>query len=356
MIAFEKKAAESHEAAEGARIALKTQVADNAAQMRENAKNTRADIEAMTKDTLDAISSEKERANTAVEGFAAEDAARQKSALDFLSAQLKIAGDAADQKFGAARQQLADDRTAADDALASATTNLNDSLAKQAALADSRFSKTVKDLAASLVETRAEIKRIETQLNGEIEKVSGEARTLKSNQLEVNMQVEAELKRIEELSNSRFTKSTKARGQLRQLMDENKQAASEEVKALETKLNTEIAEMRADNAANKLEMAKDLTDATETFYEALSTQQKAHTAATEALDAATQDAVVASASNLQTAQDMFDSKIVTLANDVASKQEEAERALARITGVVHNYAEAAATDRDNIRKETNAME
>merc|ERR1719305_1880237 len=374
MIAFEKKAAESHEAAEGARIALKTQVADNAAQMRENAKNTRADIEAMTKDTLDAISSEKERANTAVEGFAAEDAARQKSALDFLSAQLKIAGDAADQKFGAARQQLADDRTAADDALASATTNLNDSLAKQAALADSRFSKTVKDLAAarkeasdevqqfrkdfaaSLVETRAEIKRIETQLNGEIEKVSGEARTLKSNQLEVNMQVEAELKRIEELSNSRFTKSTKARGQLRQLMDENKQAASEEVKALETKLNTEIAEMRADNAANKLEMAKDLTDATETFYEALSTQQKAHTAATEALDAATQDAVVASASNLQTAQDMFDSKIVMLANDVASKQEEAERALARITGVVHNYAEAAATDRDNIRKETNAME
>merc|ERR1719355_120604 len=159
----------------------------------------------MTKNTLDAISTQREAAAKAVGEFSDEDAARQ---------------------------QLADDRAEADDALASATTNLNDSLAKQAALADSRFSKTVKDLAAarkeasnevqqfrkdfaaSLYETRAEIKKIETQLTGEIEKVSGEVTTMKANQMEINMQVDAELERIEKLSNTRFTKSTKARGQL----------------------------------------------------------------------------------------------------------------------------------------------
>merc|ERR1711988_813640 len=96
--------------------------------------------------------------------------------------------------------------------------------------------------------------------------------------------------------------------------------------------------------------------ATEKFYEALSQQQKDHADTTAALDAATEAAAAASAANLESAQAQFDSKIINLANLVASNQKAAERGLARITGVVHDYAKAAETDRENIKKETETME
>merc|ERR1711998_497714 len=176
--------------------------------------------------------------------------------------ELSKASAAAEKKFGSAREKLAENRATADQDLASAFDKLNDSLAKQAALADSRFEKTVEDIAAArkeaadevsefrkefgvaLGETTAKAKQVETKLIDDIAKISGEVISLKANQARINVQVDKELGRIEELSNHRFTESKKARGKLRGTV-----------------------------AHNKIEMAKDLTDATEKFYEKLSAQQ-----------------------------------------------------------------------------------
>jgi len=199
--------------------------------------------------------------------------------------QVELAEKDADQKFGTAYERLAADRKHADEALAGAVQKLNDNLAKQAALADSRFEKTVedienarkqaaadvtdmrKDFAVRLIAVKATVGNIQQKLVGEIGKVSGESISLKANQIRVNRRVKKEMKRVEALANKRFSESKRARGQLRQLMDENKQAASLEVKALEKELMVKIDKADAKNAANKKEMAKDLTDATEKFYE-----------------------------------------------------------------------------------------
>merc|ERR1712072_17289 len=148
--------------------------------------------------------------------------------------------------------------------------------------------------------------------------------------------VKEELERIEGLSNHRFTESKKARGKLRMLMDENKQAASEEVKALTGDLKTKLSKLRANNAANKLQMAKDLSSATKTFYEKMSNVQKANMNAVGALNTATAAAKLASENELKRAQAGFDSKIVQL------------------TGVI--TAHAAAADRQLIKDQTKAME
>merc|ERR1740138_246263 len=177
MIAFEAKAASQHAESAAARAALKSEVAENAkqvsrmikdavdtdaraqtalgqavaaklkktntqidavsAQMKVIAKKNRADIAAQNKNTLAAISKEQERAAGAVAKFSSDDAARQKAAMDFMSEQLKIAGEEVDAKFGAAHEKLASDRSHAEMALGSAVNGLNDALAKQAALADS---------------------------------------------------------------------------------------------------------------------------------------------------------------------------------------------------------------------------
>merc|ERR1712159_750396 len=96
--------------------------------------------------------------------------------------------------FGAAYEKLASDRSHAEMALASSVNGLNDALAKQAALADSRFEKTVSDI--------------------QVATVSGEVIDYRAFQLRVNRKVQKEKERIEELSNKRFSESKKARGKL----------------------------------------------------------------------------------------------------------------------------------------------
>merc|ERR1711998_223669 len=333
MIAFEAKAAQSHADSAEAREALKDEIAANAAdvsqmirdavstdaraqaslaqetaaalkdtndqitayseQMKAIAKKIEGEIAAVNEETLSAIQTEHERANAAIADFSSEDAARQASALKFLEDQLAIAAEESKQKFGTAYEKLADDRAAAEEALAGSVEGLNDSLAKQAALADSRFEKTVEDIqgarkqaadqvaqfrktfAAELYTTTALVKNAEQKLTNELEKVSAEVMTMKSEQARVNTATAEAMTRVENLANKRFSESKKARGKLRQLMDENKAAAAAEVAALTEHLHTELDKARGHNARNKLEMSKDLTDATELFYEKLAQQQKA---------------------------------------------------------------------------------
>merc|ERR1712100_67321 len=408
MIAFEAKAASQHADSAAARAALKSEIADNAKQVSRmikdavdtdaraqtalgqavaaklkktntqidavSAQMNRADIESLNKKTLAKIAKEQQHAKDAVKKFASDDAARQKAAMDFMTEQLKIAGEEVDAKFGAAYEKLASDRSHAEMALASSVNGLNDALAKQAALADSRFEKTVSDIqvarketsdavaelrsdfATELIATTALVKRVETNLADQVATVSGEVIDYRAFQLRVNRKVQKEKERIEELSNKRFSESKKARGKLRQLMDENKQAAAAEVAALAKELDTKLDKARAQNAHNRREMAKDLTESTQLFYEKLSDQQKKQMEEIEGLNAATAAATAAAAADLARAQANFDSKIVMLTNTVAANAKHAESEMTKLTGIVHNIADAAEKDRDNIRKETKAME
>merc|ERR1712196_306018 len=306
--------------------------------------------------TISKVKAQQARAAQALAKFSSADAARQKAALKFAATQLRIAEKESSQKFGGA------------------VAGLNDALAKQAALADSRFAKTVKDLSAArtqatnqvrqlrkdfatqMATVTSEVKNVETRLVGEIAVVSGEVISNKANQIRVNRRVAAELKRVVRVSDRRYSASKRARGKLKLLMDENKAAASAEVKALSTSLKTKLAKARGRNARNRREMAKDLSQATRTLYERMSNMQKRNEANTAALRGATAAAAMASANALKRAKSQFASKISMLTNVVAANAKRAERDLTRVTGVVHNIAKAAAADRKLIKDQTRAME
>jgi hypothetical protein len=351
-----------------------TQLDANAAQMKKIALATRAQIKASTAQTMKDIAEEQKRASKATADFSAADAARQAEALKFMADELAAAGEATEKKFGAAYVALAEDRSEADMALGAAVDGLNDSLAKQAALADSRFEKTVKDLAgarkqaadqvadfrkefaAGLYDTTAHVKRVESRLTGEVDKVSGEVANMRAEQLAINRHVDAELARVESLSNKRFSENKNARGKLRKLMDDNKAAAAAEIAGLSADLKTKLGKARARNAANKRTYAKSLTKATEKFYGALGKQAREQQAATDALNAATQAAASASQAAVDRAQADFETKIVSLTDTVVSHAAVAEREFSRLTGVVNDYTEASGKDRELIKDETKAME
>merc|ERR1712093_320858 len=290
-----------------------TRVDAYANRMKKQAKKARAEIKALATATVAKVRAEQARASAAVAKFTSRDAARQKAALKFAATQLQIAEKESEQKFGKAYEKLAANRGRYDKKLGAAVTGLNDALAKQAALADSRFSKTVKDLnsarrqatnqvrqlrkdfATQMATVTAEVKNVETRLVGEIAVVSGEVISNRANQMRVNRRVSAELK------------------------------------PLSTSLKNKLAKARSRNARNRREMAKDLSGATSA-------------------------AELASANALKRAKGQFASKISMLTNVISANSKRAERDLQRVTGVVHSIAKAAASDRKLIRDQTAALE
>merc|ERR1712100_637193 len=351
-----------------------TRVDAYAARMRMQAKKARGQIKALATATVAKVRAQQARAAQALAKFSYADAARQKAALKFAATQLRIAEKESSQKFGKAYEHLAANRARFDKKLGAAVTGLNDALAKQAALADSRFSKTVKDLSAArsqatkqvqqlrkdfatqMATVTSEVKNVETRLVGEIAVVSGEVISNRANQMRVNRRVSAELKRIVRVSDRRFSASKRARGKLKLLMDENKAAAAAEVRALATSLKNKLAKARSRNARNRREMAKDLSGATKALYERMSNMQKRNERNSAALRGATAAAALASVNALKRAKGQFASKISMLTNVISANSKRAQRDLQRVTGVVHNIAKAAAADRQLIRDQTAAME
>merc|ERR1711998_475776 len=93
-------------------------------------------------------------------------------------------------------------------------------------------------------------------------------------QIRTNTRTTKELKRIMTLVNDNTSKSKRARGKIRNLLNENKRAAAEEVKALDELFERKISKIRSKAASNSVEAAKDLTDATKKMYEKLADVQK----------------------------------------------------------------------------------
>merc|ERR1712159_363344 len=255
-----------------------------------------------------------------------------------------------------------------------AVSGLNDSLAKQAALADSRFAKTVKDLRAArrqatrqvaqlrksfttqMASVTSHIKDVETRVTGEISVVSAEVISLKANQMRVNRRTAAEIKRINRLANKRESEARRARGRLRLLMNENKADAAQEVKALARDTARRIGHMRARAARIRIAMARDLTRATRKLYKKMSQNQARNLARSRALSRGISASSVATRNALRRAKKMFTSKVVMLSSTVAANLKRNQADITRLTGVVQNIAKAAAADRRLIKESTKAME
>merc|ERR1712096_471668 len=277
------------------------------------------------------------------------------------------------RKFGRLYTTMAKNRAHADQSLASSVKAINDSVAKQAALADSRFSHTVKDIAAARAQARkqvsnarkafatsiaavtASVKDQETRLTGEIAVVSGEVISSRAAQIRVNRRVSAELKRITKLANARNSESIRARGKMRSLLNENKRAAHEEVKALNSLFNGKLRKIRAKAASDSLSAARDLSHATSKMYGRLARVQLKQAYLNKKLHKGIQSYSAAAAAAIKGAKRSFNSRLTTLANVVSANNKKVERGFEVLTGVIRNYKIASKKDRALLRTQTAAM-
>merc|ERR1712178_587459 len=230
-----------------------------AQRMIEHAEATKAHMKKTIDATLKEVQDEQKKAAAVAKKFTQVDAAREQSALKFVGEAIEAGKKKVEATYYKKYLALAHARSDADTALAAATRKLNDALAKQAAIMDSRFSKTVKnlntarkqagaavvqlrkDFAVSLALVSAQVYNIEGLLISSISVVSGEIISASANKYRVSLRVDREIKRILTLANVEYSQSKRARGKLKILMDENKAAASDEVAALAKSLKSKIS-------------------------------------------------------------------------------------------------------------------
>merc|ERR1712072_741060 len=293
------------------------------------AKNARIVAAQMKSDTA-AINAKLEAARKAavveLAAVNAASAARYTAVVKTVEKGVESARKWANRRFGHVYERMAKDRKTLDRNMGAAVANLNDQLAKQSALADSRFSTTVKNIKAAriaaakdvqnarkyftteIVALTSKIKQQETRLRGDIQVVSAMVISDKANQIRINGKVKAERNKIVKIANARHSSNVRARGMLRKLMDQNKAAAQEEVAAL--------AKSRHRQAGYVRSFAKDLTKATKKLHITLnkaSASQEQVLAGMKKKLAYTQ---AASAGELRATKAMFKSRVNTLVNAI----------------------------------------
>merc|ERR1712166_1178711 len=319
------------------------------------------------------IDTQKAAAKKAISAADAKSAAGFIAVANKVKSTLKKAADASDKKFTKLYTKMANQRKAIDNDLATSVTNINDSIAKQAALADSRFSKTVKSITAARAEATkqvkearedfatdlnaltAKIKKMDTKLTGEVMVVSGEVISHKAAQNKVNRHVNSEINRIEKKMNDQHTVSTRARGKLRKILDENKRAAAEEVKSLSKLFKGKIASIRSEAAGDALAAKKDLTKATFKMYGSMADAQKENLYRNKESARKIGSYSKTSLAGIAATKKEFDNQLTTLGNTIAANHKKVEKGFEVLTGVVRDYKTAGKKDRKLIRKQNKTL-
>merc|ERR1712096_108533 len=340
-------------------------------------KKTNRNIAAQMKSDTAAINAKLEAARKAavveLAAVNAASAARYTAVVKTVEKGVESARKWANKRFGHVYERMAKDRKTLDRNMGAAVANLNDQLAKQSALADSRFSTTVKNIRAAriaaakdvqnarkyftteIVALTSKIKQQETRLRGDIQVVSAMVISDKANQIRINGKVKAERNKIVKIANARHSSNVRARGMLRKLMDQNKAAAQEEVSALAKHSYAALAKTRHRQAGYVRSFAKDLTKATKKLHITLnkaSANQEQVLAGMKKKLAYTQ---AASAGQLRATKAMFKSRVNTLVNAITANAASAQRGIRHLTKVARNWKHADAADRKLIRVQRSAM-
>merc|ERR1711881_663712 len=305
--------------------------------------------------------------------------AGEKSAAGFASVNRKInaamkkANKAAKARFAKLFMKMSKQRKKSNQQLNSEVHKMNRNIAKQAALEDSRFQKTVKNIKAAraaatkqvrnarksfatrIATTTTAIKDQESRLLGEIKLVGEELISFKASQLRVNRRTNAEMKRITTMANLRNSQSIRARGKLRRLLDANKKAAHEEVKALNSLFTRKLAAVRTKAPQEARQAGRDLRSATSKMYGKLAKVQLAAALANAKSAKKINKYAKKSQAAIRAARKSFNARLVTMTNRVASNNRKATRGLEVLTGVIRKFKANGKKDRALIRSQNKAL-
>merc|ERR1711907_503564 len=289
--------------------------------------------------------------------------------LSAISSANKASAKKSKAKFSKLFKAMAKQRKDLDKKLQASTGRLNRAIAAQAALEDVRFRKTVKNIkiaraeatrkvkearsyfGTQIIAATAKINQQETRLASEIAVVSGMQTRNRQQQEQVNRRVNKEMDAIRKTANYRYSTSKRARGKLKQLMDENKKAAHEEVQMLNKLFTNKLNKVRAKANSDARAAGNDLKKKTKALYGRLAQVQLHALALNKQISAYGKKSQAA----IKTARAGFNTAINTLTNRVTAHNKHFEKGLETITGVIRTNKANGKKDRALIRAQNKAL-
>merc|ERR1719238_928973 len=338
----------------------------NAKSVAEEMKNNVALIESSLDNAREAADTELKKADAA-------SLQRYDEVIQAVKDGVEAGAKAADEAFVQVYEKMVTDANEVRSNLAASVSTLNDAIAKNSAIEDERFSKTVKDIDAAraaaaeetaqakrdmmaqILETKNKLHEVENKVINEIQVVSEMIVSDKAAQHKINKNVKAQMAALEKKSDTDFSASKRARGKLKTILDENKRIAQEEVTALYEQTGIQLEALAQKQNNHLLGFKQDLTHATEGLYNKLSADKVAQANAQKALTGQLDTAKAAVAAELGSAKELFESRVITLTNAIGANKKYFVDHMHDMTGVVTDWKKASDADRADIRKVRNAM-
>merc|ERR1719453_2357818 len=264
-------------------------------QIVKHAKEVTATMKANVKTLKDKLAKAKSGFALKMKKTEAAGIARHVAAIKQIEDGLDEADKVNTKKFGDVFIKMGADRAHADQALASAVKQLNDGLAKHAALEDSRFQKTVKDLKKARKDTWTDVKE------------------------------------AHKFFTMGFALATS------EMKNKNKIVAHQEVADLAKSTAADIKKTRSYMAKLRKQAAKDLTAATEGLYLKLNQDQVSQNAELAKLTTTLHTVKASTAAALAKAKADFDNKYQQIVDNEAANHKKYEAGLKKVTGVAHDW-------------------
>jgi len=332
-----------------------------------NAKKVEAEMKSNQADLTAALDASKQATDNQLATADAASVTRYDAAIKAVEDGIAAATERADKKFAGAYIAMAENAKHAEDELSAATTDLNQKIATAAALEDVRFAKTVKDITtakkeandavtdakkmmlADMFKTNSYLKEVQNRIIGDIDKVTADMNTHKAQQAGVNAKNEAEMARILKLSNKYYSDDKRARGVLKDTIDEHKEIAHDEVEALAKEASLTILDVESEQDELLKGFKDDLKESTDGLYGALADWDRTQSGIQTSMEGDLEVAKETTAAALKTAEELFGSRVTSLTNVITANKAFYEDKLAETTGIVVDWKSQSTADRAAIR-------
>merc|ERR1711871_862512 len=345
-------------------------VAANAAQIKENAKKARKDLEVTMAGWDHKIHNFKTESANARSELSEQFAAQDKATRAWASNKIKGLVASTSAQFQDVESKMAKNRHEVDMALKRAVMRFEAALNAQKALEDKRYAETVADIAAAKAEAKAKtdaassefkvqlltlsstVKEQVAKVNARIDGTANVVRSDAAAQAKVNANVNAEMTRMIKLGNHRYVQHLKDDAELQTLIAKDKEATDEQMNKMALEFNQALASVRNELAKDRKHAEDKLEAGTSSVWAKMKENQDMQAKKNAEMAAATRRMKLDAMDAVRKAKAEFHKKIHELTAVVNENDKKADAKIKRLTGVVDE--EAAKSKRG--REELAAME
>merc|ERR1711959_333464 len=341
-------------------------VAANAAQIIENAKKARQDLQnamGSWNHKIARFAAGEKAANSKLgRQFKAQNKATRAWATNKINAMVATTG----AQFNRVETKMAKNRHEVDMALKAATMRFAAALNAQKALEDKRYAQTVRNIEAArqeaaaktakattefrigLLSLRATAEHQNTKVNNRLDKAAGVVRSNRAAQAKVNARVSGEMKNMIKLGNERYKKQLKKDSELQRLINKRQAATTRKMDRMASQFNNQLRKVRATLARDREHAESQLRKATSGLYKQLAANMAAQRIKNAAMEAQTLRMKLDAMDALFKAKAAFRKKISSLGKTVAKNDAAAEKKIFVLTGIVKKNAQKSAAGRKQL--------